>query len=461
MNKISQLLAGTLVFIFLFYHLAPGLNVSIFGIAVWFLPFLAKRKKPANRHFWALSFACWISIFSFAWYGDEISFLALFSSLVMTTFYSQYPTMNIITYPAIFIINLLTFPFRVFFFKYWLPGNLLNSGWKKWLSTAVIPVLFLVLFSIVYATGSNIFSDFFKNIFFKFSVAEVFVLAVVSFFILFNLWCLWVPKLLIMLNKELSNNFATIPVKSIIPTFSVFDKNLEKRGGEITFTLLNVLLFIFIIAYNYEQFFETAGNNSLSDEIHQRVATVIISILMAIGLILFYFKSKIDVENEGRFLKKLTLIWISLNSLLVLSAFLKNGEYILHYGLTFKRISVFIFLIICLIGLYLTWHKIKYQKTNFFLINRMTWTLFITIVLVSPVNFSWIVTKYNISVNKGIEKSYLQGLDYNKSILSHYYSNIPEWSDYFLQEQKQISLEKRKPLLSSNLYYRFFRLSKQ
>ena len=137
---------------------------------------------------------------------------------------------------------------------------------------------------------------------------------------------------------------------SIINKISVSDKKLATRGGEITFILLNILLLVFIISYNYEQFFLAGANNSLSNEIHQRIATVIVSIVCAIGIILFYFKSRINLKSEGRSLYLLSLVWIILNAVLVFSAFTKNGEYILRYGLTFKRISVFLFLIIFFIS---------------------------------------------------------------------------------------------------------------
>ncbi len=449
---------GILVFIFIFYKQEPGINVGIFSLTVWMLTYINKPVKSESKFFWILSLSCFISIFSFAWYGDVLSFLALFFSIVITVFYSQYPQMKLVTYPLIFIINFLTFPFRVFYFQDWLPKSVFRASWKKWITTVIIPLFFLIVFALVYATGSDLFSGFFKSILFDFDFIQLIVLALLSFFILFNLWCLWLPSILIRVNSDLQNDLGAATHKSIIPSFSLFDKNLERRGGEITLILLNILLLVFIVAYNYEQFFAAGGNSSLSDEIHQRIATVIVSILMAIGLILFYFKSKIDLNAEGKLLKYLSLVWLLLNALLVLSAFTKNGEYILNFGLTYKRISVFIFLIICLIGLYMAWYKIAHQKTNVYLINRMAWTLFFTLVINAPVNYSWIVTKYNISLNKKIDKDYLKGLEYNKQIMYDHFSKIPEWQDHFAREKTWLLFRKNNSLLSSNLYYKFLKI---
>lgn len=455
MNKLSKLLIGTLVFEFLFYKQEPGINVALFALVIWLLTFLEKSEKTEPRIFWILSFFCFASACSFGWYGDVLSFLALFFSVVITVIYSQYSKMKLVIFPFIFIINFLSFPFRIFYLGYWIPNTVARSGWKRWIATAIIPVFFLIIFSLVYSTGSDLFSGLFKDIFFDMNFMQILVLALLAFFILFNLWCLWIPRIIISVNTELKDDLEETNRKSLIPSFSFFDKHLKIRGGEITFILLNILLLIFIISYNYEQFFAANGHSSLSDEIHQRITTVIASILMAIGLILFYFKSKINLNTEGKLIKNLSLIWIILNALLVISAFTKNGEYILNYGLTFKRISVFIFLLICLIGLYMTWYKISHQKSNVYLVNRMAWVLYFSLVINAPVNYSWLVTKYNITTKKEIDNSYLQGLDYNKEILYQHFGKDAGWQNYFSQQKSWLSNIKDRPFLSSNLYYMF------
>lgn len=457
MNKLSRILIGTLIFVALFYHQEPGLNVSLFTLAIWLLSYSAKTDKASKQFFWVLSLACFVSIFSFAWYGDPISFFALFFSTVIMVIYSQYPSMNLVTYPLILAFNIPAFPFRFFYFEYWLPKSFFKAGWKRWMSTAIVPAFFLVVFATVYSTGSSLFSGFFKDLFFNFDFIQILVLGLLSFFILFNLWCLWLPRIMIKVNNELSYNLDEGKQGAIASAKSVQDRHLKIRGGEITFILLNILILIFIISYNYEQFFSPDSSHSLSNEVHQRIATVIVSILMAIGMILFYFKSRIDLKTEGKLLKNLSMIWLLLNALLVLSTFFKNGEYILNYGLTFKRISVVLFLIICLIGLCMTWYKVSRQKANIFLINRMAWTLIFTLVINAPVNYSWLVTKYNITFNKEIDKSYLQSLDYNKGILYDHFSENTDWQDYFKLGQSRLDLEKDRSLLSSALYYKFLK----
>ncbi len=454
MSRLVKLLAGILVFDVLFYDQIPGLNLSIYALVLWFVIFSGRKKKNDERQFWLLSLTFFVSCFAFAWYGDGISFLAVFVSFFLTAFKSQYEKLKLSIYPVLGMLNFLAFPFRVFYFRYWLPRNS-RAGRQKFLVTALIPAVIVIVFFAVYSTGSELLSSFYDRIFFNLNLPQLIGLSVLSFFFLFNLWFLFIPRLAIKINNALKDDFSQKTDASIFPALSFSDKNLERKGGEITLVLLNILLLIFILSYNYEQFFTADVPGQLSNEIHDRVATVIVSIVLAIALILFYFKSESSFNRESNRLKRLSFLWIVLNTLLVLSAFIKNAEYVHAFGLTFKRISVFLFLILCFIGLYITWQKIRLKKTNFFLVNRMAWTLYLSLILLAPINFSWIVTKYNLSFNKTQDIDYLKSLNYNEQLLFNTYRNNPGWQAYFEQVRNKIEEENQQKLLSSNLYNRY------
>lgn len=450
MNKFSKLVAGILVFDLLFFNQLPGLNISIFAVAVWLLILINQKKKQRDKAFLILSISFFLSCFSFAWYGDPLSFFALFVSLYTTGIYSQYKKLHFIFYPVLGIINAISFPFRFFYFNSWLPLKIKENSWQKTLALIIIPFLIFIVFFAIYTTGSSLFATFYRNLFFNFDGLQLFLLTILSFILLFNLWFLCIPKTIIRINSSLKNEFNGEDC-NFLPSFTLFDRRLERRGGEITLTLLNLLLTLFIIAYNYEQFFSHSEN--LSDEIHERITTVIASIILAVAVILFYFRGKGDDKN--RHLKRLTYIWIALNSLLLLSALIKNSEYIFSLGLTFKRISVFIFLIICFMGLYFTAIKIKNEKTNFYLINKMMIVFYSSLVISAPINFSWIVTKYNLSFYEKPDVNYLRNLDYNKALLYKTYYGQPQWNSYFEYELINVKMMNNRSILSTSLYDRY------
>jgi hypothetical protein len=182
---------------------------------------------------------------------------------------------------------------------------------------------------------------------------------------------------------------------------------------------------------------------------------IIFSIVMAIAVIMFYFKSSLNFDKKSSTLKTLALVWIVLNALLIFSAFIKNTEYVSAFGLTYKRIGVYIFLALSLVGLSITYYKIHFKKTNFFLLNRVAWIFFATLVVSATVNFSWIVSRYNINYHKSDDIKYLRSLEFNKQILYDTYQNDPEWKDYFEKEKEKINFKKSQRFLSSNGYYYF------
>ena len=105
MKKITKLWIGTLAFIFLFYHEDTGLNTAIAGLLAWFLLFKKPIKDENKKEFWLLSVCVFISALSFAWYGDAFSFFALFFSVIVLGFQSQYPKLNILLYPFLWLLN--------------------------------------------------------------------------------------------------------------------------------------------------------------------------------------------------------------------------------------------------------------------------------------------------------------------------------------------------------------------
>jgi uncharacterized membrane protein len=217
-----------------------------------------------------------------------------------------------------------------------------------------------------------------------------------------------------------------------------------------------MLLLVFIAAYNYEQFFEVVKKSNLSSDTHERVTAVIFSIIMAVGVILFYFKGGFNFDEKAKNLKKLAKIWILLNAILILSTIIKNSEYVSFFGLTYKRLGVYAFLILAIIGLVISFIKITKQKTNAFLFNQMIWYFYGTILLCSFVNWGNLITNYNISVNKGVEPTFLSGLNFNDEVRRHYFlQNKLEGQYLEISREKEISQMQSRSFLSKALYYEF------
>lgn len=457
MKKHQIILACTAVFILLFYNESVGINISIFGVILTLLISYFFQEKFVNRSHLVLVMTSILSCFAFAWYGDAASFFALALSILFLQFKTQDGELKIIQiFPLIFLNGITTIG-RIFIFSQWLPERKIHNDFaKKLVAFVIIPVIFLGLFFIVYSFGSNHFSSLFTDYTLDINLPQLIAMCILGFYISFSFWNYWVPDISYQFNPKLNNEFTNISEVKNQSTFSFLDLDFERKSGVITLFMLNIMLLIFIGTYNYEQFFEVVEKTNLSADTHERVNAVIFSILMAVGVILFYFKGGFNFDEKATTLKKLAKTWIVLNVVLIVSAIVKNSEYVSFYGLTYKRLGVYAFLILAIIGLVYSFLKITKQKTNAYLFNQMIWYFYATILICSYVNWGNLVTNYNISVNKGVEPVFLSGLNFNDDARRDYFSknNLSGGYDEGLREEL-ISNYQNAGFLSKALYYEF------
>lgn len=454
LQKVTLLALNTILFPVLFYQQGIGLNLCILTIIVWACLNHYTKNEKKNIVYWLLSASVFSTCLAQAWYGDDLSIVALLLSIYAMGIYTQYPKLNFGIYPIVIGLNFISFIFRIFFIEQWLPERKIgNKVFKKIFSWILIPAIISAIFLAIYATGSTLISQFFKNLRLDFDFWTIVGLLALGFFLFFNFWIMFIPKEVIKINQILKDDFRREKDNSLKSTFQFLELDFERKSGIITLVALNIILLLFITTYNYEQFFMTPVQATLSEATHDRISTIIFSILMAIVVILFFFKSTFNFDKKSSLLKRLTYLWLILNGILLVSAFMKNYEYIQFYGLTFKRIGVFVFLVLCFMGIAFSYLKVKGKKTNSYLIKRMSISFFLTIVVCSLINFSWVVTKYNLTFCKESDWRYLESLNYNKQILYDHFKNNPEWKDYFKERNIIQKEETSKSWLSSSLYY--------
>lgn len=442
----------TALFVILFYDQDLGLNLGILGILYAVLTFFKTIEKNKTRTFYILTATSIFSSIAFAWYGDFPSFLAVVSSLLLLAYKSKNRRMKILFLIPVFIVNSCTSICRIFMLDEWLPKGNISGLWQKVLAFVLIPLLLLSVFFGIYAVGSDHFAALFTDYELDINLWQVFCLAVLGFFIAFNYWNHVVEKLIYKNNHFLDNDFqkdAQIPKA----TYSFLDLDAERISGIISFFSLNILLIFFIATYNYEQFYEVSKTPvQLSEETHERVNAVILSIIMAILVIMFYFKSGFNFDHKAKLMKILAKIWIFLNAVLILSAAVKNYEYIVNYGYTYKRLGVFAFLLLSLIGLTLTFIKIEKRKRNAFLFNTMVWYFYAIILVCSYFNWGGFITSQNMKRKDFAVNYHFGSVNFSEKNLLRY---AEEKNDLKLKKnlQNKIKSEKAKTFLSKIGYY--------
>ena len=442
----------TALFIVLFYGESMGINFAILGIVYALLTLYKTPEKNKTRTFLILFVVSLFSSAAFAWYGDFISFVAVVSSLFLLNLKSKSKNLKTLFIIPLFIVNGATFICRVFNFPQWIPLKKTGGSLQKMISIFVIPGIFILLFFAVYTYGSDHFANLFTNFELDINFFEFLALAFLGFVIAFNFWNFYVEKIFYKNNSYLTNEFENENIEHKL-MFGFLDVDAQRISGVVTFMALNVLLVFFIFTYNDEQFYEIPKSpNQLSAETHDRVNSVIFSIVMAIAVILMYFRGGFNFDKNVKLLKISAKIWIVLNAILVFSAMAKNTEYITGFGLTYKRLGVYAFLILSVIGLMITFYKIQKQKTNAFLFNQMTWYFFGTILVCSFINWGGIITSHNMKRNNFAENFHLTSINFSDKKLLNF---AKEKNDKNLEKKifDKMNAQKNESFLSKILFY--------
>lgn len=438
---------GLICFVILFYNREPGLNVLLFCAIAWLLTgynLEGFKDYMADPVFWWLSLAVGLTTGAYTFYGDAPSMLCVFLSFYILGVYLTDRKIHVILYPLMLAYSFGTFIVRIFFIDRWIPPRVraraaqntvstpttpassasVNKASKEstWISIWMIPIVIALLFLIVYMSSSTMFARILVRYLPNLDFGTLFALTLLGFFLLFNFmyvlpikWLYDINEKVIKWNREgFANQQAT----------SAKQAAAHYKGAVIALTLLLGLLALFLCIYSYE-LYRGIHEQRLSAAVHEQVNSIIVSIIMAVGVILYYIRPQgpgadRQAVKQPPVLRKLAIAWILLNSLLVISAGMHNAAYIDRYGLTLLRIGVFIFLLLSITGLYFTYLKIRDQRTAGYLISNMLKIFFVTIMLNSMINWSAIVTRYNLTYMQEPDLYYLRSLNYNKHILYHY-----------------------------------------
>lgn len=453
MKTHHYILITTFVFVVLCYgETNAGVNLGILGIVYSLLTFLRTPLRNRTKVFFTLLATSVFSSVAFAWFGDFPSFLALVSSLLLLSFRSKNRKLKALFIIPVFVMNCFSFFCRFFSFQDWLPKKDTSGWWKKMLAFVVIPFIFVAVFFGIYSAGSDHFANLFAGYELDFNLLEFIGFSILGFFIAFNYWTFLVERFLYKQNHFLDNTFST-KIPDPKPSLSFLDLDSERIGGVISFICLNILLIFFIITYNYEQFYETVKSpNQLSGETHERVNAVIMSIVMAVLVIMFYFKSNFNFDAKAGWLKILAKTWIGLNGVLVISAMLKNLEYISQYGFTYKRLGVCAFLLLSIIGLVFTFIKIQYKKRNAYLFNTMSWAFYGTVLVCSYFNWGGFITSQNMKRSDFALDYHIHQINFSEKQMLKY---AEEKHDAALKKQilDRIKNYETPKILSKVLYY--------
>lgn len=178
----------------------------------------------------------------------------------------------------------------------------------------------------------------------------------------------------------------------------------ENVVGIISLVMLNLLLLVINaidIVYVWFGFTYTPDLN-LKDIVHEGTGLLIFSIVLAMAVVLFFFRGNLNFYKKNKWLRYGAYGWIFQNAVLVISVLLRDFYYIQHQGLAYKRIGLLFFLLMVLMGLVTVFLKIHQKKTAYYLLRVNGWFAIVLMVTASCIHWDETMAQYNLAHKKSI-----------------------------------------------------------
>ena len=288
----------------------------------------------------------------------------------------------------------------------------LEINYGYWAKIITIPSVIIGIFINLYRNGNPKFDALIADIDFSFINFGWVVFTALGCYIFYNITNSVSIEPATSLDLQIKNDLKN--EKSIDPK----KEKSEIQLGTILLVSLNILIILFLCTdVLHLSEIHSMSAPQLSKQVHTGVDALIASNVLAIVIILYFFRGNLNFTKNNSQLKKLTLAWIVLNLLMICITAIKNTEYIASFGLTYKRIGVLFFLLITAVCLITTYIKVIKIKNLWFLFRKNIQIAFTILVLSSFINWDKIVTYYNINYAAQLDGNYLIALSNNNVFL--------------------------------------------
>lgn len=372
-------------------------------------------------------------------------------------------------------------------------GNIKRKPISRIIRFAIFPLLLLLVFFIIYTSANEAFAklteqfrlqiaNFFENFFELFS-AQRFLFFLLGLFItgaaLLKSRSNWFSQSEAKCSDALQRKRTSVKERQrqtfyqvIVAVMGRFAKGIlalknENTTGIISLVLLNLLLLtvnvidISVLWFN----FEYSKTEPVYKMVYDGTELLIASIVLAMAILLFFFKGNLNFYRRNKWLKYGAYAWILQNVILVISVGIRDYYYIARHGLAYKRIGVLFFLLMVLIGLLTVLIKIAKKKTSYFLLRVNAWAGIIILTLSTTIHWDEFIATYNLDrrdeavldvefllslsdktiplIDKNMEvlqkRDYEQPIFKNGKCITCYTELLHKRKDEFLHKQKQLS----------------------
>ena len=417
--KNIPLIIGALLFSTLFHKQEIGLNLSIFNILTLIVLIIYNKNAFKQKSTIAYAVLYLITAASIFIYNNSLSIIA--NTIAFITLIGQVSEQNSSIYVN-WLNGLYTCIAGLFHRNFGVNENEQKVESKKeidYLHLAKIigiPLIILTIFISLYKNGNPMFNGLINDIDFSFINFQWILVALCGYYLLSNI------SNPVIVDPATINDVQTgniLPYQESIETDNL---KKEHQFGFILITALNALIIIFLITdITYLLSSNDLRASVFSNQVHSGINALIASIIIAIIIILYFFRGDLNFYKKNKNLKLVAYTWIILNAILVINIIIKDAQYIYYFGLTYKRIGVLVYLLLTVIGLVTTFIKVKDLKNFWYLFRINTVTAFTILIVSSTINWDSYITIYNLNYAKSMDFNYLIELSNNNAfILKNY-----------------------------------------
>ncbi len=400
-NQIIVLIS-TLLYSILFYRQGFGANFFVFSACL--IAFLAIEKPQllqSRKWLFAASIA-FISSLSMILHGNYLGFWATIVSLSVLSGLSYDPLQTIAV--SLFNAGFSYFTAGINMILEMIFARKSDSQASpiarntRYIVISILSILITSFFVMLYASANQLFKDFINRINLDFISFSWLIFTFVGFLLVLGFFYHRQHKALtdvdhnsgdeLTLQEDLKNDFFS----------ELISFENEAFLSIILLSLLNlVILVVNILDSGLLLNKAMVQSSSLCELVHNGVDTLIFSILCAMALILVFFRSRLNFHKNILPIKILAAAWMAQNAYLVFTTLCKNYLYISEYQLTYRRIGVYFYLGMTLIGLITILIKIFRKKSNWYLIRKNSWAALLILCVSSLINWDGLITSYNIA----------------------------------------------------------------
>ena len=423
-TRVSAILGLAVAGDYLFWKQAAGLNWLVYMLLLVAAQLvLLPRHAPVRRTggFWVAVLGCLASGAAVAWYGSGAAVLAALGSGLLLVGLVNQPALQLVGSAVLTAVLALGPGLRALLGSVRAPrraGAQLRRGWFYGRLLGV-PLLALGVFQGLFALANPRYATLSERVWDELGEGLARLLAAVSVpHLLFLLGCavaaagaLAAVPVYFFTDRESGrgeyvrrrrDGVASLAVRR--PDFRLSPRRLldlrkEWLAAGACFGLLNALL----AAVNAVDIswiwldFRPAPGFDLTQFVHEGTYVLIFSILLAAGIMLWFFRRNLNFYQPGLpLLRWGATLWVGQNAFLALSVGLRNYYYILYTGLAYKRIGVMAFLVLTLFGLATLLLKIWQRRTVFSLLRLNSWATYAVLLALAFGNWEIWIARYNL-----------------------------------------------------------------